>query len=235
MAGSCPLQGIEKPIRRRLPPRIIPLRPKYHWVMRGVASLLDNNRQWAEGQIRRDPKFFERLCDLQTPEYLWIGCSDSRVPANEIVGLAPGELFVHRNVANVVALDDTNCSAVVQYAVEVLSVRHIIVCGHYGCGGVEAALSGSPLHGAAERWLQYIRDIRSVHATELEQLGDSVCRSRRLCELNVAAQVQSASRIPSIREAWHRGQSVAIHGWIYDLRDGLLRDLKVGISGGDWK
>src|SRR6186997_1854321 len=128
-----------------------------------LSHLLDNNRRWAEQVTARNPQFFRSLVAQQSPEDLWIGCSDSRVPANEIVGLAPGELFVHRNVANVVALDDTNCSAVVQYSVEVLSVRHIIVCGHYGCGGVEAALSGGPLHGAAERWLQYIRDIRSAH------------------------------------------------------------------------
>src|SRR6185295_7295757 len=130
--------------------------------MPDIASLIRNNRQWAERQIRDDPQFFQRLCELQRPEYLWIGCSDSRVPANEIVGLAPGELFVHRNVANVVALDDTNCMAVIQYAVEVLSVRQIIVCGHYGCGGVEAALGDSVLGGPAERWLQYVRDVRST-------------------------------------------------------------------------
>ena len=198
--------------------------------MSSLADLLANNRQWAEQQTRRDPQFFERLCDIQAPDYLWIGCADSRVPANEIVGLAPGELFVHRNVANVVAPGDTNCVAVVQYAVEVLSVRHIIVCGHYGCGGVEAALGG-PLHGAIDRWLQHIRDIRSANATELERLGDAAARWRRLCELNVAAQVRSVSHISAVREAWLRGQEVAIHGWIYDLHDGLLRDLKVGIAG----
>jgi carbonic anhydrase len=195
-----------------------------------LADLLANNREWAEQRIRHDPQFFKRLCDLQTPDYLWIGCADSRVPANEIVGLAPGELFVHRNVANVVAADDTNCVAVVQYAVEVLSIRHIIVCGHYGGGGVEAALGGGPLHGAIDRWLQHVRDVRSAHAVELEQLGDRAARWRRLCELNVAEQVQATSRITCVREAWNRGRPLALHGWIYDLSDGLLRDLNVGIS-----
>jgi carbonic anhydrase len=198
--------------------------------MSSLADLLANNRQWAERQTRRDPRFFERLCDIQAPDYLWIGCANSRVPANEIVGLAPGELFVHRNVANVVSPGDTNCVAVVQYAVEVLSVRHIIVCGHYGCGGVEAALAG-PLHGAVDRWLQHVRDVRSAHAIELDRLVDVAARWRRLCELNVAAQVRSVSQIPAVREAWLHGREVAIHGWIYDLHDGLLRDLKVGIAG----
>jgi carbonic anhydrase len=197
--------------------------------MSSLADLLANNRQWAREQTRRNPRFFESLCDIQKPDYLWIGCSDSRVPANEIVGLAPGELFVHRNVANVVSPGDTNCVAVVQYAVEVLAVGHIIVCGHYGCGGVEAALGG-PMHGAIDRWLQHVRDIRSVNAIELERLGDAAARWRRLCELNVAAQVRSVSEIPAVREAWLHGQNLAIHGWIYDLRDGLLRDLNVGIA-----
>jgi carbonic anhydrase len=192
-------------------------------------DLLANNRQWASRQTERDPRFFGRLCDIQTPDYLWIGCADSRVPANEIVGLAPGELFVHRNVANVVAPDDTNCVAVIQYAVEVLAIRHIIVCGHYGCGGVEAALGG-PLHGPIDRWLQHVRDVRSVHAAELGQIDDPEARWRRLCELNVAEQVGQTSRIPAVREAWHRGRELAIHAWIYDLRDGLLRDLDKGIS-----
>jgi len=198
--------------------------------MPDLAHLLDNNRQWAEQQTQRDPQFFERLCEIQKPDYLWIGCADSRVPANEIVGLAPGELFVHRNVANIVAPDDANCVAVVQYAVEVLSVQHIIVCGHYGCGGVEAALGG-PLQGAVDRWLHHVRDIRSAHSIELDRLPNPAARWRRLCELNVAAQVQSVSRLPYVREAWHRGRPLAVHGWIYDLRDGLLHDLQVGIAG----
>ncbi len=198
--------------------------------MFSLADLFVNNRRWAERQTQRDPGFFSSLCEIQAPDYLWIGCSDSRVPANEIVGLAPGELFVHRNVANVVSPDDTNCVSVVQYAVEVLKVRHVIVCGHYGCGGVEAALGGS-LHGSIDRWLQHVRDVRSAHSTELDRMDGPAARWRRLCELNVAAQVQSVSHIPYVREAWQRGQPLAIHGWIYDLRDGLLRDLNVGIAG----
>src|ERR1700679_2198563 len=174
--------------------------------MSSLADLLANNRQWAEQQTRRNPQFFESLCDIQAPDYLWIGCADSRVPANEIVGLAPGELFVHRNVANVVAPDDTNCVAVVQYAVEVLGIRHIIVCGHYGCGGVEAALGGGTLHGPIDRWLQHVRDVKAVHAAELGQIRDPAIRWRRLCELNVAGQVRQTSRIPAVREAWHRGR-----------------------------
>ncbi|HLH41871.1 MAG TPA: carbonic anhydrase [Bryobacteraceae bacterium] len=198
--------------------------------MSGLAPLLENNRRWAALQTRRDPQFFERLCEIQRPDYLWIGCADSRVPANEIVGLAPGELFVHRNVANLVSPDDANCAAVVQYAVEVLSVKHIIVCGHYRCGGVEAALGG-PSRGAVEVWLNHLRQVRSAHAAELERLPDHAARWRRLCELNVAAQVQSVSRLPYVIEAWRRAQPLAIHGWIYDLRDGLLRDLSVGVAG----
>ena len=194
-----------------------------------LGDLLANNRQWSARQTARDPQFFDRLRDIQKPDYLWIGCADSRVPANEIVGLAPGELFVHRNVANVVSPDDTNCVAVVQYAVEVLGIRHIIVCGHYGCGGVEAALGG-PLQGPIERWLQHIRNVRSAHAAELAQIPHHADRWRRLCELNVTEQVQQTSRIPSVRESWHRGKALSIHGWIYDLRDGLLRDLDVSIS-----
>ena len=195
-----------------------------------LSRLLANNRAWAEQQTARDPAFFERLCGLQAPDYLWIGCADSRVPANEIVGLAPGELFVHRNVANVVAPDDMNCVAVLQYAVEVLAVTHIIVCGHYGCGGVEAAL-GATLHGPLERWLQRVRDARYAHAWELDRLSTPDARWRRLCELNVSDQVQAVSLVPAVREAWRRGQSLAVHGWIYDLRDGLLRDLDVSLSG----
>jgi carbonic anhydrase len=194
-----------------------------------LSGLLANNRAWAARQTERDPAFFERLCAIQAPDYLWIGCADSRVPANEIVGLAPGELFVHRNIANVVAPDDMNCVAVLQYAVEVLAIKHVMVCGHYGCGGVEAAL-GATLHGPLERWLQHVRDVRSAHATELDRLPEHDARWRRLCELNVTEQVQAVSRVPAVREAWRRGQPLAVHGWIYDLRDGLLRDLDVSVT-----
>jgi carbonic anhydrase len=197
-----------------------------------LSDLLANNRAWAGRQTARDPAFFERLCAIQAPDYLWIGCADSRVPANEIVGLAPGELFVHRNVANVVSPDDTNCAAVLQYAVEALAIKHVIVCGHYGCGGVEAAL-GATLHGPLERWLQHVRDVRSAHATELERLPERDARWRRLCELNVTEQVQAVSRVAAVREAWRRGQRLAVHGWIYDLRDGLLRDLNVSLMGSE--
>ena len=195
-----------------------------------LPGLLANNRAWAARQTERDPAFFERLCAIQAPDYLWIGCADSRVPANEIVGLAPGELFVHRNIANVVAPDDMNCVAVLQYAVEVLAIKHVIVCGHYGCGGVEAALGATLQHGPLERWLQHVRDVRSAHATELDRLPERGARWRRLCELNVAEQVQAVSRVPAVREAWRRGQPLAVHGWIYDLRDGLLRDLNVTMT-----
>jgi carbonic anhydrase len=196
---------------------------------RSLPQLLANNRAWAEQRTRQDPEFFARLCAIHDPAYLWIGCADSRVPANEIVGMAPGELFVHRNVANVVAVDDVNCTAVLQYAVEVLHVEHVIVCGHYGCGGVEAAL-GQALHGPIERWLQHVRDVRTAHADVLSTMPDHDARARRLVELNVMAQVQAVCRVPAVREAWQRGQPLAVHGWIYDLRDGLLRDLDVSVT-----
>ena len=194
-----------------------------------LSDLLANNRAWAKRQTDRDPAFFERLCGIQAPEYLWIGCADSRVPANEIVGLAPGELFVHRNVANVVAPDDPNAVAVLQYAVEVLKVKHVIVCGHYGCGGIEAAWD-AVLNGPLERWIQHVRDVRAAHVLELDKLADREARSRRLCELNVVEQVRAASRVSAVREAWRRGQPLMLHGWIYDLRDGLLRDLGVTVK-----
>jgi len=197
--------------------------------MRSLSNLFANNRAWAAHQTRREPAFFERLCAIQAPEYLWIGCADSRVPANEIVGLAPGELFVHRNVANIVSPDDTNCVAVLQYAIEVLKIAHVIVCGHYGCGGVEAALERT-LHGPLERWLQHVRDVRSANTMELDRPMDAELRKRRLCELNVMAQVESVSRIPVVRDAWRRGQALTVHGWIYDLGDGLLRDLNISVA-----
>ena len=198
--------------------------------MDSPARLLANNRAWAAAQVRRDPEFFARLWEQQAPEYLWIGCADSRVPSNVIVGLPPGELFVHRNVANVVVPGDPNCTAVLQYAMEVLHVRHVIVCGHYRCGGVEAAL-GHVLHGPVERWISPIRSIAAAHASELDAIPDAVARGLRLTELNVAAQVESVTRVAAVREAWQRGQEVAVHGWIYDLRDGLLRDLGVTVAG----
>ena len=199
--------------------------------MRVLERLLANNRTWAERRVAADPDFFTRLCELQTPEHLWIGCADSRVPANEIVGMAPGEMFVHRNVANVVAPDDTNCLSVVQYAVDVLKIKHIIVCGHYGCGGVRAAF-GPPLELPLESWLQHIRAVRRAHEDELKSLADDSAREKRLCELNVITQVRAVSRLATVLDAWERGQTLAVHGWVYDLHDGLLRDLGVSVEGG---
>lgn len=197
--------------------------------MRSLPQLFANNRAWASQQTHRDPAFFERLCALQTPAYLWIGCADSRVPANEIVGLAPGELFVHRNVGNIVRPDDQNCLAVLQYAVDVLHISHIIVCGHYRCGGIQAAF-GPPTTDPLEGWIAHVRSIRKLHADELASHPDDETRWQRLCELNVIAQARILSELPIIRRAWERGQQLAIHGWIYDLRDGLLRDLDVSIG-----
>ena len=199
--------------------------------MRFLPRLFESNRKWAGDRVAADPKFFERLCDLQAPDHLWIGCADSRVPANEIVGMAPGELFVHRNVANIVAPNDTNCLSVIQYAVDVLKIRHIIVCGHYGCGGVQAAF-GPPLELPLESWLQHIRAVRRAHDDELKSLPDQAARERRLCELNVMAQVRAVSRVATVADAWERGQGLAVHGWVYDLHDGLLLDLDVSMDGG---
>jgi carbonic anhydrase len=193
--------------------------------MRLLAHLFENNRRWAERRLADDPDFFDDLCAIQRPEYLWIGCSDSRVPANEIVGLPPGELFVHRNVANVVHEYDTNCLSVLQFAVDTLRISHIIVCGHYGCGGVSAAL-GPAVRPPLERWLAPIRATADRHRAELDGL-DRASRGNRLCELNVVAQVRALARLPTLRDAWGRGQALAVHGWIYDLRNGLLRDLEV--------
>ena len=197
--------------------------------MKDLARLLEQNRAWAARRRAADPEFFDRLCDIQKPEYLWIGCADSRVPANEIVGLAPGELFVHRNVANIVASGDPNCMAVVQYAVETLKIRDIIICGHYGCGGIRAALDGDTPTAFAhvERWLAPLRHLAIARAAELGAIGDPGERWRRLCEINVAEQTRRLSASDVLIEAGLRGARVDVHGWIYDLRDGLLRDLGV--------
>jgi len=189
-----------------------------------LKHLLDNNRAWAAERVRQDPEFFERLIHQQAPEYLWIGCSDSRVPANQIVGLPPGELFVHRNVANVVVHADLNCLSVIQFAVDVLKVKHIIVCGHYGCTGVLAALHDDRV-GLADNWLRHVQDVRWKHQPEIEALKSEKDRHRRLCELNVVEQVINVSQTTVMRDALARGQPLSVHGWIYDLRDGLLRDL----------
>jgi carbonic anhydrase len=187
-------------------------------------ELFARNRAWAEAMTRRDPEFFSRLRNQQAPQFLWIGCSDSRVPANEIVGLLPGEMFVHRNVANVVVHADVNCLSCLQYAVDVLKVRDVIVCGHYGCGGVLSALRDDRL-GLVDNWLRHVQDVRWKHETELDALPDDAARHRRLCELNVVAQVLNVSQTTVVREAWARGQALELHGWIYDVGDGLLHDL----------
>jgi carbonic anhydrase len=189
--------------------------------MRSLIHLFRNNAAWAAAIRAQDPAFFEKLSRQQTPGYLWIGCSDSRVPANEIVGLLPGELFVHRNVANIVVHTDLNCLSVMQFAVDVLKVRHIIVCGHYGCSGVRAALHGER-HGLIDNWLRHIQDVHDKHRP--------VSSENRLCELNVIEQVANVCETTIVQDAWARAQELHVHGWIYDLRDGLLRDLNVTVA-----
>jgi len=198
--------------------------------LRYLPELFENNRAWAARCLRAEPAFFSRLCGLQAPRYLWIGCADSRVPANEIVGLAPGELFVHRNVANVVPPDDRNALSVLQYAVEALGVEHVIVCGHYGCGGVQAAF-GERSKPPLDDWIEQIRYVRDAHRDELDRLAAGQAQWRRLCELNVAAQVRSVCGSGIVTSAWQRGRRLVVHGWIYDLRDGLLRDLDLSVTG----
>ncbi len=197
--------------------------------MRALNHLFANNRKWAAAMEEEDPGFFEQLARQQTPQYLWIGCSDSRVPANEIVGLRPGELFVHRNVANLVIHTDLNCLSVIQYAVDVLRVSHIIVCGHHGCGGIAAAMSNGT-NGLIDNWLRQVKDVRDRHERILEPLTDAGQRLRRLCELNVIEQVRNTCRTTVVQEAWHRGQGLFVHGWIYDIHDGLLRDLRACVE-----
>jgi carbonic anhydrase len=197
--------------------------------MHTLDHLLANNRAWAAKMKREDGEFFSRLAQQQAPPYLWIGCSDSRVPANQIVGLLPGEMFVHRNVANVVVHADLNCLSAIQFAVDVLRVQHIIVCGHYGCGGVLAAVRNDKL-GLVDNWLRHVQDVRWKHRAELEALPTDAERHSRLCELNVVEQMVNVSQTTVVRDAWGRGQSLAVHGWIYDLRDGLLRQLKDAVS-----
>ena len=196
--------------------------------MKTLPHLFASNRAWAEKMTRHDPEFFARLSRQQAPEYLWIGCADSRVPANEIVGLLPGEMFVHRNVANVVVHTDLNCLSVLQFAVDVLRVRHVIVCGHYGCGGIHAALDREK-HGLIDNWLRHVQDIQEKYGSELEAL-ESARRADRLCELNVMEQVRNVARTTVVQDAWARAQPLAIHGWIYDIKDGLLRDLGLTLA-----
>jgi carbonic anhydrase len=197
--------------------------------MKNLDHLLASNRAWAEKRTAADPDFFNRLSQQQTPSYLWIGCSDSRVPANEIVGLWPGEMFVHRNVANVVVHTDLNCLSVIQYAVEVLKVKHIIVCGHYGCGGVRAALENSK-HGLIDNWLRHVQDVKHHHEAALAAYEDETKRFNAICELNVIEQVLNVSRTTIVQNAWESGQELGVHGWIYGLDNGLLRELDICIT-----
>jgi carbonic anhydrase len=194
-----------------------------------LKHLFANNRAWAAEMTRQDPEFFTRLSRQQAPEYLWIGCSDSRVPANQIVGLLPGEMFVHRNVANVVVHTDLNCLSTLQFAVDVLRVGHVIVCGHYGCGGVRAALRDDKM-GLIDNWLRHVQDVRRKHQVQLDALPTEALRDNRLCELNVIEQVVNIGQTTVVREAWDRGQALEVHGWIYDVRDGLLQDLNVSVA-----
>ena len=200
--------------------------------MQNLSDLFANNRTWAARIRDRDPEFFTKLSRQQAPAYLWIGCSDSRVPANEIVGLLPGELFVHRNVANLVVHTDLNCLTVMQFAVELLHVRHIIVCGHYGCSGVQAALRQDRL-GLSDNWLRHLQDVRQKHEPQIQAASNQTDATDRLCEFNVIEQVANVCQTTIARDAWQRGQELTVHGWIYGLQDGLLRDLNMTISSFD--
>jgi carbonic anhydrase len=200
--------------------------------MNALTHLFENNRTWAIRLTETDPGFFTKLAQQQAPDYLWIGCSDSRVPANEIVGLLPGELFVHRNVANLVIHSDMNCLSVLQYAVDVLQIKHVIVCGHYGCGGVKAAIDRHP-HGLIDNWLRHVRDIYLQYKEDLDTKVNETERLDLLCELNVRQQVVNVGNTTIIQDAWARGQAVTVHGWIYSVADGLLRDLGLSVSAQD--
>jgi carbonic anhydrase len=197
--------------------------------MSSLKHLFDNNRAWSERIRKSDPEFFSRLSRQQNPKYLWIGCSDSRVPANEIVDLAPGELFVHRNVANVVVHSDLNCLSVMQFAVQVLKVEHIIVCGHYGCSGVSVALQNQRV-GLADNWLRHVQDVNAKHEARIPAAANLTSRVDLLCELNVIEQVANVCQTTIVRDAWDRGQDLTVHGWVYGLKDGLVRDLDTSIS-----
>jgi len=200
--------------------------------MRFLERLFQNNRAWSERTRAQDPEFFLKLSRQQSPQYLWIGCADSRVPANQIVGLLPGEIFVHRNVANVVVHTDLNCLSVLQYAVEVLRVRHVIVCGHYGCGGVHSALRNERL-GLIDNWLRHVQDVRLKHQARLAHAADEAAQGNLLCELNVIEQAVNVCQTTVVQEAWARGQPLSVHGWIYSLTDGLLRDLRACMTTAD--
>ena len=193
-----------------------------------ISKLLEKNRAWARERVRRDPTFFTRLEKQQAPEFLWIGCADSRVPANEIVDLDPGELFVHRNVANVVVHTDLNCLSVLQFAVDVLRVKHVIVCGHYGCGGVRAAMERES-HGLIDNWLRHVQDVQRDHQKELRAIPEGQARIDRLCELNVIEQVRNIGRTTIVQDAWRSGHPLQLHGWVYGLKDGIVMDLGVTV------
>lgn len=198
--------------------------------MRILPTLFKNNRIWAKQMVASDPDFFNKLSKVQTPEYLWIGCSDSRVPANQIIGLMPGEVFVHRNIANLVVHSDLNCLSVIQYAVDVLKVKHIIVCGHYGCGGVKAALDNGD-NGLIDNWLRNIKDVYRLRQEEIDACATDEEKHIRLCELNVVEQVANVCHTSIVQNAWKAGQPVTVHGWIYGIGNGVLKDLDVCITG----
>jgi carbonic anhydrase len=194
-----------------------------------LRELLNNNRRWADSMVARDPEFFQRLANQASPEYLWIGCSDSRVPANELLGLLPGDVFVHRNIANVVVHSDLNCLSVLQFAIEVLKVKHVIIVGHYGCKGVHAALTGARV-GLVDNWLRHVADVSQKHERYLGTVLDERVRSEKLVELNVVEQVVNVSSTTILRDAWDRGQQVSVHGWVYGINDGHLHDLQMTVS-----
>ncbi|MEC5161633.1 carbonic anhydrase [Janthinobacterium sp. CG_23.3] len=194
-----------------------------------LASLLQNNRAWADAMVAKEPNFFKKLESQQSPEYLWIGCSDSRVPANELLGLAPGDVFVHRNIANVVVHSDLNCLSVLQFAIDVLKVKHVIIVGHYGCKGVHAAMTGTRI-GLADNWLRHVQDVHQKHERYLGDVLTSGQRADRLCELNVTEQVVNVCQTTIVQDAWDRGQEVSVHGWVYGLQDGLLNDLEITVG-----
>ncbi len=200
--------------------------------MSDIRQLLENNKRWSQKAVEENPRFFSDLADQQNPDYLWIGCSDSRVSANVIVDLAPGEVFVHRNVANLVNHTDMNCLSVIQFAVEVLQVEHIIVCGHFGCGGVQAAME-TKRHGLIDNWLRHIQDTANLHSNLLDGITDPQEKLDRLCQLNVAEQVLNVGETTIVLDAWNRGQQLSIHGWIYGLKDGIIRDLAISVDGPD--
>jgi carbonic anhydrase len=198
--------------------------------MKTLKRLFENNYKWAEQIKKEDPHFFEKLTEQQNPEYLWIGCSDSRVPANQIVNLLPGEIFVHRNIANVVVHTDLNCLSVIQFAVDVLKVKHIIVCGHYSCGGVKAAMENTS-HGLIDNWLGHIKDVYRMHDEEINKLDNKRDKFRLLCEKNVIEQAANVCRTTTVQNAWNDGKELSVHGWIYSIRNGVLKDLDVTVSG----